>query len=119
MTLAKSKNIGGEGYDLLYIDTNNYHDVEGNPLDKKHVQNSINNFLHSFDYFEIISNKIKNITINEEKTDAELSFDIHYKGCNNNNTEAVDFKGNGTFRLKPSEYGGWDVYHITMPGLKI
>lgn len=119
MTLAKSKNIGGDGYDLLYIDTNNYLNAEGNPLSKEHVKNSINNFLHSFDHFEIVSNEIKNIAINEEKTDAKLTFDIHYKGCFNKSKEFADFKGSGTFRLKPSEYGGWDIYHITLPGLKI
>lgn len=28
-------------------------------------------------------------------------------------------KDRGCFKLKPSEYGGWDIYHITMPGLTI
>lgn len=119
MTLSKMKNIGGEGYDLLYIDTNHYVDSMGNSVDKKHVQNSINNFLDSFDYFEIFSNEIESIVINEAQTDAQLTLNLHYTGCFNDSPEFIDFKGNAKFLLKPSEYGGWDIYHISMPGLKI
>lgn len=54
-----------------------------------------------------------------DKTDATLSFTIDYKGCFNNSSEFVAYKGNGIFRLKPTEYGGWDIYHINIPGLKI
>jgi hypothetical protein len=119
MTLAKMENIGGSGYDLLYVDTDNYTDSKGKKLDKEKVIKSINTFLDSFDYFEVTSNKIKNIVINRDKTDATLSFEIEYKGCFNNSPEFIVYNGNGTFQLKPSEYGGWDIYYINLPGLQI
>jgi len=119
MTFAKMENIGGSGYDLLYVDTDNYADSKGEKLDKEGVIKSINIFLDSFDYFEVISNKIKNIFINEDKTDAKLSFEIEYKGCFDNSHEFIINKGHGSFQLKPSEYGGWDIYHISLPGLRI
>lgn len=119
MSLAKMKNIGGEGYDLLYVDTDNYKDSEGEKIEKKEVIKSINTFLDSFDYIEVTSNEIKNIFINEDKTDAKLAFAIGYKGCFRNSPEFIVYKGDGIFRLKPSEYGGWDIYHISLPGLKI
>ena len=119
MTMAKMENIGGEGYDLLYIDTKSYVDSEGNKVDEKEVIKKINNFLDSFDYFEIISNEIKNIIINEEKSDAKLSFVIGYKGCFYQSFEYILFEGTGTLKLKPCEYGGWSIYNIDMPGLEI
>lgn len=119
MTMAKMENIGGDGYNLLYIDTENYRNSKDEKLDKKVVIEKINNFLDSFDYFEILSNEIKNITINNDKNDAQIDFYIHYKGRFNNRSESISFKGNGQFNLKPSEYGGWDMYHINLPGLQI
>jgi len=119
MTMAKMENIGGEGYDLLYINTSDYEDANGKNLDKNEVVKSINTFLDSFDYFEFISNEIENISINEDKTDAKLIFKIMYKGCFNNSPEFMDYKGKGYLKLKPSEYGGWDIYHINLPGMKI
>jgi len=119
ITLAKMENIGGDGYDLLYIDTENYRNSKDEKLNKKVVIEKINNFLDSFDYFEILSNEIKNIKINIDKNDAQIDFYIHYKGHFNNRSESISFKGNGQFNLKPSEYGGWDMYHINIPGLQI
>jgi hypothetical protein len=119
MTMAKADNIGGEGYDLLYIDTKNHQDSDGNVLQEDIIKDKINNFLDSFDYFEIHSHGIKRITFDEEKTKAKLFFEIHYTAHFNNSPENMLFKGNGTLKLKPSEYGGWDIYHLNMPGLKI
>lgn len=119
MTMAKMENIGGDGYDLLYIDTKNYLNSKEEKLDEKVVIEKINNFLDSYDYFEIISNQINKIIINKDNTDAQLSCNIHYKGCFNKCSESITFKGHGIFKLKPSEYGGWDIYHLKIPGLEI
>lgn len=119
MTMAKAPNYGGEGYDLLYIDKNNFKNAKGEILDKNELIKTINTFLDSFDYFEITSNAIKDITINEDKTDAKLTLEIDYKGRFNNSPEFIPYKGNGYFQLKPCEYGGWNIYLIDMPGLKI
>jgi hypothetical protein len=119
MTLGKKKNIAGDGYDLLYLDTKNYKDSEGNVIDERHVQNRINNFLDSFDYFEIVTNEIMDISINDNEKDAVLTFKTHFTGCYNDNTNDFDFKGEGLLKLKLSEYGGWDIYHMSMPGLSI
>ena len=115
-TLAKSKYPDGD-YDVLYLDMDNFQDSAGNRLEKDFVLNKLNTFLDAFDYFEVISEVIENLTINEEKTDAHLAFKVHFKGCFNNSPETVDFNGNGEMKLKPSEYGGWNVYNIAMPGL--
>ena len=117
-TLRKSKNVSGAGYDLLYIDTNNFLDSNNNKIEKEIIEKQITDFLNSFDYFEIVTNEITDISINEQETDAKLIFQIHYKGCFSNNAESIDYKGQGTLKLKPSEYGGWDIYHMNMPGLK-
>lgn len=117
-TFRKSSNVSGTGYDLLYIDTDNYLDSDNNRIEKETIEKQITDFLNSFDYFKIVSNEITSITINEQKTDAELLFQIHYKGCFDNNPESIDYKGLGTLKLKPSEYGGWSIYHINMPGLR-
>ena len=42
-----------------------------------------------------------------------------FKGRFNKSSESMTFKGNGAIRLKPSQFGEWDIYHINMPGLKI
>ena len=119
MTMSKMKNIGGEGYDLLYIDTKNYRDSKGNKVDEREVIKKINRFLDSFDSFEILSNEIKNIAFNKEKTNAQLSCEIHYTGRFKNSSEQVVFKGKGMIKFKPCQYGGWDMYHIDIPGLEI
>ena len=118
-TLRKMKNYGGNGYDMLYVDEENYKDANDEIVEKKRVVNAINNFLASFDSFEIISNEINNIEINDEETDATLSFYADYKGLFNNSKETLHFNGNAHFKLKPSEYGGWSIYHINLPGLVI
>jgi hypothetical protein len=119
MTMAKMKNIGGPGYDLLYIDTKNYQDINGEKLEEEKVINKLNQLLDSFDYFKIISNEIDEVQTNKDKTDAKLTCNIHYVGCFANTPETITFKGNGVFRLKPSEYGGWNIYHINIPGFQI
>ncbi len=118
-TLAKMKNIGGDGYDLTYIDTKNYQNINGEKIEEEMFTNKINHFLNSFDYFKIISNEIDEISINNNKTDAQLTCNIHYKGCFNKNSEEITYQGLGLFRLKPSEYGGWNIYHMNIPGLQI
>jgi len=118
-TMAKMKNIGGEGYDLLYVDTENYMDSKGVSIAKNKVENAINNFLASFDSFKIISNEINNIEINDSETDATVNFYVDYKGLFNKRKERFDFKGNACFKLKTSECGGWSIYHIDLPGLRI
>jgi hypothetical protein len=118
-TMSKTENIGSDGFDLLYVDTDNYKRLNGEQVAKSEVLKSINQFLKSFDYFEIISNEIKNVFINQDKTDAKLTFEIKYKGCFAKSAESVNFEGSGYFKLKPSQFGGWDIYHINLPGLKI
>lgn len=118
-TMAKMKNIGGEGYDMLYVDTENYMDSKGVSITQYKVVDTINNFLASFDYFEIVSKKINNIEINDNETDSTVNFYIDYKGLFNNSKETFNFNGNASFKLKPSEYGGWNIYHIDLPGLRI
>jgi len=118
-TLAKMENISGDGYDLTYIDTKKYKDIKGIKLKEDTVIKKINHFLNSFDYIKILSNDIREITINEEKTNAKIKSNIHYQGCFNHNKEKITYQGKGIFRLKPSEYGGWDIYHLDIPGLQI
>lgn len=118
-TMAKMENIGGKGYDMLYVDTANYIDAEGAVMDESNVVDNINNFLSSFDSFEIITNEIKHIEIDKDQKDAMVSFVIHYKGLFDKRNEAIDFKGDGCFKLRPCEYGGWSIYHINLPGLTI
>lgn len=117
-TLAKMENMSGDGYDLTYIDTKNYLDINGKKLEEEMVVTKFNHFLDSFDYFKIITNDIVEININKDKTDASLKSKIHYIGCFNNNPEKLTFEGTGIFKLKPSEYGGWDIYHLNIPGLQ-
>ncbi|MFW6276037.1 MAG: hypothetical protein ACOC2M_05340 [bacterium] len=119
MTMGKMENIGGTGYDMLYVDTENHKDSVGNKIDKQKVVDSINNFLDSFDSFEVITYNVKDFEINPEETDAKILFTIHYKGLYENSSETCDFKGDGSFKLRPSEYGGWEVYYIDLPGLII
>ena len=119
MTMGKMKNVGGEGYDLLYIDTENFTDLKGNKPGKNKVIKNINTFLDAFDYFEVTANEIMNITINKDKTDANLIAEIEYNGCFSNSPESIIFKGMVDFRFKPSIYGGWDIYYIDLPGLQI
>jgi hypothetical protein len=118
-TLGKSPNVGGTGYDLLYIDTENYFNKIGEKIDSLALITFLNNYLNAFDFFTIESHKITNIAINSEKNEALLKFNIQYKGCFNQSSETIPFKGEGTFKLKPSEYGGWSIYSIEMPGLSL
>lgn len=119
MTMGKMKNIGGEGYDLLYIDEQNFCDIDGNAIDKEKVMKSINTFLDSFDSFSIVNYDVKSLTINEEEEDACVDFHIYYRCVFDGTAQYVQFKGDGSFRLHPSEYGGWSIYQIDMPGLRI
>jgi len=119
MTMAKMENIGGTGYDMLYVDTDNHKDSVGNKVDKQKVIDCINHFLDSFDKFEVVSYDEKTFEINQEKTDAQITFTIHYRGLYENSSKTYDFKGDGCFKLKPGEYGGWEMYHIDLPGLVI
>jgi len=118
-TMAKMENIGGKGYDMLYVDTENYKDSKDVSIPQKKVEDSINNFLASFDSFKIVSNEINNIEINDTETDATVNFNIGYKGLFDKSKETFNFNGKPCFKLKPSEYGGWSIYHIDMPGLRI
>jgi hypothetical protein len=119
MTLGKMKNVSGTGYDLLYIGTDNFKDSDGNSIEKQRVIDSINNFLNSFDSFEVVTYDEKTFEINREETDAKVTFTIHFRGLYKNNSETYDFRGDGCFKLKPGEYGGWEMYHIDLPGLTI
>ena len=119
MTMAKMKNIGGEGYDLLYIDEQNFCDIDGNAIDKEKVIKSINTFLDSFDSLSIVTYDVKSLAINKEEEDACVDFHICYRGVFDGTAQYVEYKGDGSFKLHPSEYGGWSIYQIDMPGLKI
>ncbi|SHI65416.1 hypothetical protein SAMN05444280_104120 [Tangfeifania diversioriginum] len=116
MTMAKMENIGGTGYDMLYVDIEDHRDSNGNKIDKQKIIDSINNFLGSFDSFEIVTYNEKTFEINQEETDAKVTFTIYFKGLYENSNETCDFRGDGCFKLKPSEYGGWEMYHIDLPG---
>lgn len=119
MTMGKMKNIGGEGYDLLYIDEQNFCDIDGNTIDKEKVIKSINTFLDSFDSLSIVTYDVKSLAINKEEEDACVDFHICYRGVFDGTAQYVEYKGDGSFKLHPSEYGGWSIYQIDMPGLKI
>lgn len=119
MTMKKKQNFGGDGYDMLYIDLDEFKDSDNKNIDKQQVMGSINNFLDTFDSFEIVSYNEQTFNINKEESDALISFSIHYVGLDNNSGVNCDFKGDGYFKLKPSKYGGWSMYHIDLPGLTI
>ena len=120
MTMSKAGNFGlEEGYNMLYVDFDYYKDASGNILGEKVVRTSINNFLNSFDRFDILSNQIKSIVINEEENDAVVNFYIQYQGILDQSNEKFEFKGDAFFKLRPSVYGGWSIYNINMPGLEI
>lgn len=119
MTMGKMENIGGDGYDILYVDEKNFKGVNGDKIEENKVVEDINNFLDSFDSFEIDHYAIKSLYINEEETNSEVLFTIHYKGMFEGSHKTCDFNGEGCFKLKPSEYGGWGIYYINMPGLRI
>ena len=119
MTLGKMENFGGTGYDMLYVDTNHYEDSAGNIIEKQRVVDKINNFLDSFDLFEVVTYNVKTFDINTEQTDAKVTFTVHFNGLNENSSEAYDFRGDGCFKLKPGECGDREMYHIDLPGLTI
>ena len=119
MTMRKMENVGGTGYDMLYVDTDHYEDSVGNIIEKQKVVDKINNFLDTFDLFEVVTYNEKTFEINPEKTDAKVTFTVHFKGLFENNSETFNFRGDGCFKLKPSEYGGWGIYHIDLPGLNV
>ncbi len=119
MSMAKMENIGGKGYDLLYIDEQNFCDISGNALDKEKVIKSINAFLDSFDSFNVLTFEVKSLVVNDTKEDALVEFYICYRGVFEGTAQYIEFKGDGCFKLHPSEYGGWSIYQIDMPGLKI
>jgi hypothetical protein len=117
-TMNKCENVDGEGYDMTYIAGENFQNSNGEIVEKELLTNKINSFLGSFDYFIIHQNEIYDFTINNEKSDARIEAKINYEGCFNNSPEKITYKGNGTFRLRPSEYGCWEVYHFNIPGLR-
>ena len=114
-TLAKDINIDGDGYDLLYIDTENYINSSGERVPQKEIEKKINNFLASYDHFEIINNEIIDLAINEEETDSEVKLKLHYKAWIAKG-EYQEYNGIAKLKLRPSPYGGWSIYKIDMPG---
>ena len=119
MTMNKMENIGGEGYDLLYIDTDNYMDTTRNKIPKKEIEKRINNFLKAYDSFEFIKNEITDIQINDEGNDAAAIMDVNYKAWVENGKLSENYKGKANFRLHPCPYGGWSIYSIDMPGWQV
>lgn len=118
-TFGKHENIGGDGYDILYIDSENFISQKGEAIPEHKVVKTINNFLKSFDSFEIVRKEMESLEINEEKTDAKAHLDIEYKAIYNIGKEWMDYKGEAIFKLHPSEYGGWGIYAMDFPGLKL
>ncbi len=118
-TLGKCENYGGEGYDMLYLDTENFQNTEGKFIPQQELEKKITNFLKSFDQFKVESLTIKELSVNSTETDGKVTFTIHYKGLFDMSKEQIDFKGEGTFRFRPSEYGGWRAYSIQLPGLSL
>lgn len=116
-TMKKVENIGGEGYDLLYIDTESYLNNEGQLLDRIYVEKTINNFLDSFDSFEFSKNDTLEISVNNEETRAIVKVDVAYKAYYNNSREWNEYQGIAHFKLRPSKYGGWSIYNFNIPGL--
>ncbi len=117
MSMGKMDNVGGEGYDLLYVDDEHFEDSNGKSLDSNYVVERLNHFLASFDSFEVVSKTFEPLIINEQETEATASFYVHYKGYLNEGRDSIHYEGEGCFKLHPSEYGGWSIYHITLPGL--
>ncbi|MGC9331333.1 MAG: hypothetical protein ACP5DZ_05570 [Bacteroidales bacterium] len=113
MTMGKFKNIDGKGYDLLYIDTDNYMDTAGNKIPKKEIEKRINNYLKAYDSSEFIKQKITDIQINDEENDAVAIMDVNYKAWVENKKLSENFQGKANFRLRPSEYGGWRFTALT------
>ncbi|MEA3447573.1 MAG: hypothetical protein U9Q98_03865 [Bacteroidota bacterium] len=119
MTMAKMENIGGKGYDLLYIDTDNYMDTAGNKIPKKEIEKRINTFLKAYDSFEFIKQEITGIQINDKENDALAIMDVNYKAWVDKGKVSENYQGKANFRLRPSEYGGWSIYSIDMPGWQV
>ncbi|MGM0624785.1 MAG: hypothetical protein ACQES0_02775 [Bacteroidota bacterium] len=119
MTMGKDKNIDGKGYDLVYIDTDNYMDTAGNKIPKMEIEKRINNYLKAYDSFEFIKQEITGIQIHEEENDALAVMDVAYKAWLDQGKVSEDHQGKANFRLRPSEYGGWAIYSIDMPGWRV
>ena len=118
MTLGKADHVGGSGYDLLYIDTEEFVNKDNKKLEQEDIIHYLNNFLNTFDYFTIESHRISKVKISQEENEAILEFAIHYAGRFNKCSDTVSFKGDGLFKLRPSKYGGWNIYFIDMPGIR-
>lgn len=118
-TMKKWQAYGGGEYDLMCLDINGFLDKDGVAVDAPTVKSKINSFLDAFDYFEVRSQQIERLDISQTKTDAELHFRVVYVGCFDGCPDKFPFDGTGLFRLRPSKYGGWDIYAIDMPGLVI
>jgi hypothetical protein len=115
-TMNKSKDINNDGYDLLYIDTENYMNSSGKKIQKHEIEKKINNYLDAYDHFEIIDNEIVDIVINEEESNAKATLKLHYKAWIEKRKNYNEHKGIANFKLTPSKYGGWSIYSIDMPG---
>ncbi len=115
-TLGKCNNISGVGYDLTYVDTENFINAEGKKIPKKQIEKQINDFLKSYDSFEILKQEIADIQINEYETDATVKMNLTYNAWIENGKKHQNFSGIATFKLLPSIYGGWGIYQIDMPG---
>ena len=82
------------------------------------VIKSINTFLDSFDSLSIVTYDVKSLAINKEEEDACVDFHICYRGVFDGTAQYVEYKGDGSFKLHPSEYGGWSIYQIDLQNYK-
>ncbi|NPD85137.1 hypothetical protein HNS38_10225 [Lentimicrobium sp. L6] len=118
-TMGKHENIGGDGYDLLYIDSKNFISHKGEAIPEERLIKTINNFLKSFDSFEIIKKEMEALELNEEMTDATAYLNMEFKAIYNSGKEWMDYKGEAIFKLHPGNYGGWEIYAMDFPGLEL
>ncbi|MEA1874633.1 MAG: hypothetical protein U9N51_09450 [Bacteroidota bacterium] len=115
-TLGKYDNISGNGYDLAYVDTENFINADGKQVPEKQIVKQINDYLKSYDSFEILKQEIVDIQINEDETDATVKMNLNYNAWIENGKIHQNYCGIATFKLVPSIYGGWGIYQIDMPG---
>jgi hypothetical protein len=93
-TLGKHESISGNGYDLTFVDTENFINAEGKQVPEKQIVKQIN----------------------EDETDATVKMNLNYNAWIEKGKTHENYSGITTFKLVPSIYGGWGIYQIDMPG---
>jgi hypothetical protein len=55
----------------------------------------------------------------KSRLDIKRVIDYFFPDLYAKSSNTYAFTGNGCFKLSPIEYGGWEMYFIDLPGLKI